>query len=122
MTNEDLNTEQVIALLDAYATFAKWAASPALFIHEHKSMTALAACVRQWADTNKLAIDAHLNHAHGRTYESWDISVANGAIHFFPTEVGLLADREDLKTKIERIRKEADDRVRELCAQEGKLR
>lgn len=104
---------RIRALFDAFAAAIDDGGN-SLFLHE-SSIPHLAYVAATWARGRGLEIDVKVNNT-DRLYESWSIAVGDGGkIHIFPKSMFMLGEPEpDVVEKINAIRKEAEDRIREL--------
>lgn len=119
MTNDTPDPDHIArihALLNAFA--ATPASNAHLFLHESRDWPHMADAVIEWARARGIRPSTNIATSHGHTYETWDIRVGEGAVSFFPLKIGLLDNVEDLKNKIDKIRNEADVRIRELVEAE----
>jgi hypothetical protein len=114
---DDAHVARLQSLLDAFAA----AGVGNLGLHE-TTCKHLAYAVADWAQRTKHKIDTEIVTANGRTYEVWHIGMLgpqyDGTLTVWPKQIGLLDGKDELHKKIEAIRKEADERVKQLLAVE----
>lgn len=113
------HASRIRALLDALAAVAGAGGGGGLFLHE-SSIPYLAYVAATWARDRGLTIGVTVNNS-DRLYESWSITLGeSGKIHIFPKEMFMLGEPvPDVVEKINAIRKEAEERIRELTAERG---
>lgn len=105
---------RVQSLLDAF----REACVGSLGLHE-SACPGLAYAVADWAQRNKATIKTEVVNSNHRTYEVWEIrlhalSTYDGSITVWPLKMGTLDGRDELHDKIEAVRKEADERIKQL--------
>lgn len=102
---------RVHAMLDAFVTAR--VINSRLMIHE-RANEPLAYAVLSWA-IGRCPIEVCLTTSHGRTYESWGLTLdGDVSITVFPLDRPLYSIEPDLQSKIERIRRDADARIAAL--------
>lgn len=114
---EDLDAafvSRIHALFDAFA--AHGVADTRIMIHERRGEP-LAYAALAWA-LGRCPIEATMTTSHGRTYESWEITVGSSQITVFPLEMHLYRLDSDVQSKIEKIRREADARIAKLVSEQ----
>lgn len=107
---------RIRSLLDAFAAAAS--GGGAMYLHE-SSIPHVAYVAAIWARGRGLEIDVKVNNT-DRLYEDWAIAVGRGDIHIFPKSMFMLGEPPpEVIEKINAIRKEAEQRIRELTAERG---
>ena len=104
--------DQVDALLDAFAALNERNAD--LTFHENREFPGLARAVASWCERQKKRIEHYVTTSNHRTYEVRKINVGDAEVCVFPLKIGTLDGRDELRDRIEAIRKEADERINGL--------
>lgn len=108
--------DHIFALLDALVA----AGEGDLGIHEHRTSPHVAEAVAEWCKRNGHRIEHYITTHQHRTYEVWDIRIHHDApacdqtISVWPLKMGTLDGKDELRSKIDSIRKEADARIQAL--------
>lgn len=103
-------------MLDAYAAAAP--RNSTLMLHEDGGSPFLPYAVISWV-VGRVPVSVHLATNSGGTYEVWGINAGESSISVFPRERLLYGLDPDLQSKIDKIRHEADARVKALLESES---
>ena len=104
--------ESLRTLLDAFVAVDNRCASLAL--NERNDWPRLAETIAEWCKEHSHHIEHYVTTSHGRTYEVWNIPVDHKTISVWPLKIGTLDGKDELRNKIDAIRKDADERIKQL--------
>ena len=106
---------RVHAMLDAFVAAAP--ENSQLSFHESRTSPFLPYAIVAWA-VGRYPVRTHLATTSGRTYEVWHIEPNELTIVVFPRERLLYGLDPDIQSKIDKIRREADERIKTMLESE----